>query len=234
MAALDDAQTLRRIRDEPEEDTPSQYSSTSGHLTPTSPRHEDMRLDPSLHVTLEGSLNDLPTAVSTEEAREGESQVPEEKTWGTPFKTSTKETSDTHLKLIPESNIRETPNRIQRAREASREDAIASTGQYFGTVHERSRGAIVEGPIVTSSDRNENDVPIACNVPTTPDVPETEAAETEVRSPRHFLPSGSPPRPTATATCRPRMWVQCILKGQINEPTLDDAHSSEWRRYQKN
>ena len=45
---------------------------------------------------------------------------------------------------------------------------------------------------MTSSDRNENDVPIASNVPATPDVPETEAAETEIRSPRSFLPSGSP------------------------------------------
>ena len=186
-----------------------------------------MRLDPSLHVTPEGSLNDLPAAVSAEEAREGGTQVPEEKTQGTPFKTSTKETSDTHLKLIPKSNMRETPSRIQRAREASREDAITSTQQFFATVHEKSRGAIVEGPIVTSSDRNKNDVPIASNVPTTPDIPETEAAETEVRSPRPFLPSGSPPRPTATATCSPRMWVQCILEGQINEPIPDDAHSSE-------
>ena len=33
--------------------------------------------------------------------------------------------------------------------------------------------------------------------------------------------------PTATATCRPRMWVQHISKGQINEPTPGDAHSSE-------
>ena len=37
LAALDDAQPLRRIRDEPGEDTPQQYSSNSGHLTPTSP-----------------------------------------------------------------------------------------------------------------------------------------------------------------------------------------------------
>ena len=127
MAALDDAQTLRRMRDEPGEDMPWQYSSTSGHLTLMSPRHEDTRLHPSLHVTLEGSLSDLLTAVSTEEARERGHQVPEEKTQGTPFKASIKETSDTHLKLIPESNMRETPRRIQRTREASREDAIAST-----------------------------------------------------------------------------------------------------------
>ena len=80
---------------------------------------------------------------------------------------------------------------------------------------------------MTSSDRNENDVPIVSNVPATLDVPETEAAETEIRSLRSFLPSGSLPRPTATATCRPRMWVQCISEGQINEPTPSDAHSSE-------
>ena len=90
-----------------------------------------------------------------------------------------------------------------------------------------SRGTTTERPVMTSPDRNENNIPIAPNVPATPDVPETEATETEERSPRSFLPSGSPPRPTATATCRPRMWLQCILEGQINEPTLDDAHSSE-------
>ena len=104
---------------------------------------------------------------------------------------------------------------------------IASTQQFFATVHERSRGANVEGPMATSSDRNENGVPIASNVPATPDIPEREVAETEVRSPRSFLPSGSPPRPTATATCRPRTWVQHILEGQINEPTPDDAHTSK-------
>ena len=41
------------------------------------------------------------------------------------------------------------------------------------------------------------------------------------------VPNGSPSRPTATATCRPRTWVQHILEGQINEPTQDDAHSTE-------
>ena len=192
-----------------------------------SPRHEDTRSDPSLHVTQVGTLSGLPTAISTEEARDGGFQMPVKKTQGTPCKTSVKETSDTHLKQIPESNMRETPRRIQRTREASREDAIASTQQFFATVHERSRGTTIEGPVTTSSDRNKNGVLIASNVPATPDVPETEATETGERSPRSFLPSESPPRPTATATCRPRMWVQCILEGQINDPTLDDAHSSE-------
>ena len=57
---------------------PRQYSSISGHLTPTSPRHEDMRLDSTLNVTMEGSLGDLPTAVGgMEEARERIHHIPE-------------------------------------------------------------------------------------------------------------------------------------------------------------
>ena len=42
---------------------PQQYSTINGHLTPTPPRHEDMRIDPTLNVTPEGSLGDLPAAV---------------------------------------------------------------------------------------------------------------------------------------------------------------------------
>ena len=104
---------------------PQQHSTISGHLTPTSPRHEDMQLDLSLNETPEGSLGDLPTAVN-EEARRREHQVPEERLQETPFKTSMEGTPDTYIKVKPESNIREAPRRIQRTREASREDAIAS------------------------------------------------------------------------------------------------------------
>ena len=125
-----------------------------------------------------------------------------------------------------ESNIREAPRRIQRTTEASREDAIASTHQFFAAVHERNRDTAAEEPTVTSSDRNKNGVAIPSNIPITPDTPEAEATETETRSPRTFLPSESPSRPTATATCQPRTWVQCISDGQINEPTQEDTHST--------
>ena len=53
----------------------------------------------------------------------------------------------------------------------------------------------------------------------------TEPAELETPSPRTFLPSGSPPRPTATATCRPQTWVQRISEGQIEEHSGEDNHS---------
>ena len=95
---------------------------------------------------------------------------------------------------------------------------------------ERNRSNVTEGPVTITSEvcnRNENDVPATSTpvVDTTPAV--SEAETTETRSPRTFLPNGSPSRPTATATCRPRTWVQCISEGQINEPTQDDANSTE-------
>ena len=178
---------------------------------------------------LEGSLGDMPTAVN-EEARRREHQVPEERLQETPFMTSIKGAPDTHLKVKPESNIREAPRRIQRTREVSREDAIASTQQFFATVNERNRSNVTEGPVAIMSEvcnRNENDVPATSTpaVDITSVVPEAETTET--RSPRTFLPTGSPSRPTATATCRPRTWIQHILEGQINEPSQDDAHSIE-------
>ena len=54
LAALDDASALRRKewkRGEPGEDMPRQYSTVSGDLMPTQPRHEDMRMDSTLDVT---------------------------------------------------------------------------------------------------------------------------------------------------------------------------------------
>ena len=66
LVALDDAQALRRKewkRGESGEDIPRWYSTMCGHLTPTQPRHEDMRMYSTLDVTPEGSLSDLPAAI---------------------------------------------------------------------------------------------------------------------------------------------------------------------------
>ena len=65
LVALDDAQALIRKdwrRGETGEDIPRQYSTLHGHLTPTQPRHEDMKMDCTLNVTPEGSLSDIPAA----------------------------------------------------------------------------------------------------------------------------------------------------------------------------
>ena len=45
-------------------------------------------------------------------------------------------------------------------------------------------------------------------VPTTPVIPYVDPIDTS--SPRVILPSESPSQPTATATCRPRTWMQQI------------------------
>ena len=66
------------------------------------------------------------------------------------------------------------------------------------------------------------------NIPVTsatPIVTEAETTEAEARSPRTFLPNRSPSIPTATTTCRPQTWVQCVSEGQINEPSQEDAES---------
>ena len=82
LAALDDAISLQQrewIRSEPGEDTPHQYSNIDGCLTPHTPRSEDMKLEPSLNVTPEASLVDIPTVVK----REAREQVPEGEMLGT-------------------------------------------------------------------------------------------------------------------------------------------------------
>ena len=98
---------------------------------PTTPRHEDMRLDLSLNVTPEGSLGDLPSAVDhAEEDRIRENQPPRERSQGATFETADVGISDMHLKTKPKRDTREAYQRVQRTREASREDALAST-QHF-------------------------------------------------------------------------------------------------------
>ena len=130
LAALDDAPSLKQrewIQGEPGEDITHQHSSIGGHLMPTTPRHEDMRLEPSLNVTPEGSLVDIPAAVD----RERKNQVSEEGPLGTSSETTYMEIPDTCVKTMPESKTREAPRIIQRTKEASREEALALTRQFF-------------------------------------------------------------------------------------------------------
>ena len=109
-------------------------------------------MDSTPDVTPEGSLSDLPAALGgVEEAREelGTHQVSEKKLQdGSPSTNaiaSTEETPDTLLKVELGRNLSEQglnqvepPRRIQRTREVSREDAIASTRQFFASVNEQN------------------------------------------------------------------------------------------------
>ena len=171
-----------------------------------------MRMDSTLNVMLEGSLGDLPATVGgVEEIREGTHPVSEERPQdGSPsinIIASTEETPETHLKVAPERNLTQvkSPRRIQRTTEASREDAIASTRQFFASVNEENRVTMMELLTETSTDVPGGNT-MNLNIPltsATPIVTEAETIEAEARSSRTFLPNGSPSRPTATATCRP-------------------------------
>ena len=186
-------------------------------------------MDSTLNVTPEGSLGDLPGTVGgVEEIREGTHQGSEGRLQdGSPSTyiiTSTEETPETLLKVAPERNLSqvESPRIIQRTREASREDAIATARQFFASVNEQNRVTTMELPAETSTS-GENAMNL--NIPFTSATP--VVTEMETRSPRAFLPNGSPSRPTTTATCRLQIWVHCVLEGQINEPSQEGIGSAE-------
>ena len=235
LDALDDATSLKQrewVHSEPGEDIPCQYSSIEGCLTPNIPRSEDMRLEPSLNVTPEGSLVDIPTVVK----RETREQVPERDLLGTSSETTYMEIPDTRTKAIHESPTSGVPKSIQGTKEASRVEALVSTWQFFAAVDRRNVNVPV-GNQLTSIEVHERDNIEVPDVPTTT-VATTAASTTippitvdvELRgtsSPRISLPKGSPSHPTVTATCRPRTWMQQLTEGQTNEPRREDISSSE-------
>ena len=77
-------------------------------------------------------------------------------------------------------------------------------------------------PVTSATGVSQIDTP-----PISHDPIETEPTELGTTSPRTYLPNGSPPRPTATATCRPQTWVQHISEGQIEEHSREDEDSLE-------
>ena len=218
LAALDDAQALRRRewrRGEPGEDIPRQYSTMCRHLTPTQPRHEDMRMDSTLGVTPEGSLNDLPAAIgdAADSRRKQQAlEASEIEIRGTHPSTTvlapTEVTPYTSVKTVPgrDPNEQRTsqakpPRRILRTREASQEDALASARHFFASVNGQNQVVTSELPEEVPAVTTEGATAITSTIPTISATP--TITRTEVGSPRLFLPNGSPSTPTATATCRP-------------------------------
>ena len=203
LAALDDAQTLRRKewkRGEPGEDMPRQYSTVCRHLTPTQPRHEDMRMDSTLDVTPEGSLSDLPAAVGGAEdsRREQRTQeAPENEIRGacpsTTIVTLTEEIPSTFVKTVPgrDSNEQgfnqvEPPRRILRTREASQEDVLASTRHFFATVNEQNQVVTLELHEEVPTVAAEGDTTINPNVPIT-SIPPPQLLRLRLEVLEHFF-----------------------------------------------
>ena len=123
------------------------------------------------------------------------------------------------------------PRRVQRTREVSQEDALASARHFFAWGNEQNQvvslGLPEEVPIATTSGiTSEIFTPaITSTVSTTSTTTTTTGAE--MGSPRSFLPNGSPSRPTTTATCRPQTWVQRVLEGWTHVPAPDGTESGE-------
>ena len=196
------------------------YSTIDGKLTPTAPVYEDMRMETPLHVTPEESLGGLSVAIGGIEDSKV-IQQPSDNAKGPVSIVAPPEVSETRPKVISErTSQEELPRRNEVLRETSREDALATTRLFFNTVAERRNRT--EVPTMSTVSVSQIDTPPAPSVHV-----ETEPDEPEPTSSRMYLPSGSPPRPTATATCRPRTWVQCISEGQIEEHSREDEDSVE-------
>ena len=184
LPALDDAQELRRRewrRGEPSEDIPRQYSTMCRHLTPTQPRHEDMRMDSTLDVIPEGSLSDLPAATGGDVGFRREQQAQEAseiEMRGTQPSTTmldpTEETPYTSVKRVTrrDSNEQRTrqvdpPRRILRTREASQEDALASARHFFASVNGQNQVVTSQLPEEVPIVATEGTTAITSTIPTT-------------------------------------------------------------------
>ena len=223
LVALEDASTLKRKewnRGEPDIEMPHMYSTIYGRLTPTGPAYEDMKTKTPLKVTPEESLEGLSAAVGGTE-NERATQQPSDVAEALVTSVAPPISIETRPKVISESiGQEELPGRTKLTRETSREDALAATQHFFSTVTERRSATDV--PVTTTVSVSQTDTPPVTSAPV-----EIERPEPETSPVRTFLPSGLPPRPTATATLRPRTWVQRISEGQIEEQSRDDEDSEE-------
>ena len=188
-----------------------------------------MKLEPTIHVTPEGSLADIPTIVK----RTTREQLLEGETLGMSSEMAYMEFPNTQVKTIPKDS--DIPKSLQGTKEASRAEVLASTRQFFATIDQRNRNVSI-GDQVTTVEVHEGehievpDVPTTTAITTTTTTTPPEPLDAELlgtSSPRISLPEGSPSCPTITATCRPRTWMQQLTEGQINEPRREGTSSSE-------
>ena len=166
------------------------YSTIDGKLTPTAPVYEDMRMETPLHVTPEESLRGLSAVMGGIEDSKV-TQQPSYNAKGPVSNVVPPEVSETSPKVFSErTSQEELPRRNEVLRETSREDALATTRLFFNNVAERRN--ITEVPTMSTVSVSQIDTPPAPSVSV-----ETEPAEPETTCSRTYLPSGSPPRPTA-------------------------------------
>ena len=217
LAAIEDASTLKEKewnRGEQHKEVPHMYSTRDGRMTPTAPTYEDMRIETSLSVTPEDSLEGLTAAVGGTEGDQVRSPITTNVKELVTTSVAPPSSIETRPKLVNVSSRDQgtLPGETETTRETSREDALAATRQFFHT--ESERRSATEVPTTTSTSVPQTNVPPVTSVPVATEQPE--------HLPVRTIPHGTPPRPTATATLRPRMWVHRISEGQIEEQTRDE------------
>ena len=221
LVALEDASTLKRKeweRDKPDIEKPHMFSTREGRLTPTAPAYEDMRMATPFHVTTVESQEGLSAAEGGEEI-ERVTQQPSDHIEGSESR-SVPPISIEYRPDVIEERIRQEDmsRRNEITRESSKEDALATTRCFFGNVTE-GRSA-TEVPVTTTTSVSQTDTPPVTSVPVEIEHPEPSPVRT-------FPPSGTPPRPIATATLRPRTLEQRRSEGQVEEQSQDDDESED-------
>ena len=190
LAALDYASALKQkewSRGEPGEDIPQMYSTIGGCLTPTAPVYGDIRTDPTLNVTPEESLGDLPAAVGGIDERESTQQtIDEERDPPSTVAPPAAEVPETSPKVINERSVQEdSPRRNEITRETSRDDSIAATRHFSTMVNEQRHTTNL--PAVTTTGVSQVNIPPVSHYPI-----ETEPTEPGTTCPQTYLPNGSP------------------------------------------
>ena len=173
-----------------------------------------MKLEPTLHVTPESSLMDIPTVL--------EREVME-----TSSKTAYMDFPCTQVKTRPKEMKRLTT--LCGTKEMSQAEVLASTKQFFANIPAKNQRMPSE--VYVRDNDNVLRVPTTTIVTTTTSTPTSPTmVDTNLRgtgSPRISLPERTMSHPTATATCRPRTWMQQLTEGQTTEPRRERDSSNE-------
>ena len=221
LVALKDASTLKRKeweRVKPNIEKPHMYSTREGRLTPTAPAYEDMRMATPFQVTTVESQEGLSAAEGGEEI-ERATQQPSDHIEGSESRGVLPISIEYRPDVLEERIRQEDMSKGNEiTRESSKEDALATTRRFCSNVTE-GRNA-TEVPVTTTTSVSQTDTPHVTSMPVETERPEPSPVST-------FPPSGTPPRPIATATLRPRTLEQRRSKGQVEEQSQDDDESED-------
>ena len=150
-----------------------------------------MRLEPTLNVTPEGSLIDIPT-------------VMEREAMGTSSETAYMDFPNTQVKTRLKGLER--PTTLCGSKETSQAEVLASTRQFFANIPVGDQRALPE--VYARNNENILEMPTTTIVTTTTSTPTSPTmVDTDLRgtgSPRISVPERTMLHPTVTATCKPR------------------------------